>query len=278
MESFFARLGERYRYSLVLLKELVRTDFKLRYEGSVLGMVWSALKPLMLFAVMYVVFVHFLKFGAGIPHFAVALLLGMVLWTFFAEAVGQGMRAIVDRGDILRKISIPKYVVVISTTMSALINLGINLIVVLIFAFFNGVEFSWSLLLLIPLILELFAFSIAVSFLLSALFVKFRDIAPIWDVFAQALFYATPIFYPLSMVIGQAGSATGEFIAKMILMSPLAQIIQDARNVAIYPTETVWGVFRNPFFALLPIIFVLIITAVSVLYFRRASKRFTELI
>ena len=115
------------RRNQILLRELVITDFKLRYQGSILGYVWSLLKPLMLFAIMYVVFIHFLRFGNGIPHFAVALLLGIVMWTFFIEATNQGMQAIVLRGDLIRKINFPKYIIVISGTISALINLIFNL-------------------------------------------------------------------------------------------------------------------------------------------------------
>jgi ABC-2 type transport system permease protein len=271
------KLLEKYRYSLILLKELVKTDFKLRYEGSVLGMLWSALKPLMLFAVMYVVFVHFLRFGEGIPHFAVSLLLAVVLWTFFSEATGSGMQSIVGNGGILRKINIPKYVVVVSTTVSALINLGINLAVVLVFALFNGVDFSWSALLIIPLIIELYIFALAIAFLLSALFVKFRDLAHIWEVVLQALFYSTPIIYPLSMVL--AMGTTGQLAAKAMLMNPVAQIIQDARLAVVnVPTDTVWNTFHNPLIMIIPFLIILVVSIISFTYFKKSAHRFTELV
>jgi ABC-2 type transport system permease protein len=270
------KLREKYRYSVILLKELVRTDFKLRYEGSTLGMVWSALKPLLLFAVMYVVFVRFLKFGAGIPHFTVMLFLGVVFWQFFAEATGQGMTSIVTRGDILRKINIPKYIIVISTTVSALINFGINMVVVFIFAVINGVEFSWSMLWLIPLVIELFIFSLSVAFILSALYVKFRDLSHIWDVILQAGYFGTPIIYPLSMVLG--ASATGALAGKLLLMNPMAQMIQDARNVVVASTDTIWNTIDNPLVVAIPFAIILILLVISMTYFRRASKRFTELV
>lgn len=265
---------KRYAYSWTLLKELVKTDFKLRYKGSVLGIAWSALKPLMLFAIMYVVFVHFLRFGEGIPHFAVSMLLGVVLWTFFSESTGQGMRSIVDRGDILRKINIPKYVIVISTTASALINLGINLIIVLIFALINGVSLSPTMLLIFPLVIELFIFSVAVSMLLAALYVKFRDIAHIWDVVLQGAFYATPIIYPLSMVLGFSQQA-----GKLLLLNPMAQIIQDARWALIYSgTETIWTVVANPIVKIIPIILIVLVIAIAYFYFKRNAKYFTEIL
>src|SRR5690349_2541607 len=136
------------RRNRILLRELVITEFKLRYQGSVLGYLWSLLKPLMLFTILYFVFVRFLKFGEGIEHFEVSLLLGIVMWTFFTEATGQGMQAIVARGDLIRKINFPKYIIVISGTISALINLLLNLVVVLLFIIINGVDIKWSILLL----------------------------------------------------------------------------------------------------------------------------------
>lgn len=265
-------LGERYRKSWILLRELVKTDFKLRYKGSVLGMAWSVLRPMMLFAIMYVVFVKFLRFGEGIPHFAVSLLTATVLWSFFTEATGQGMRAIVDRGDLLRKINFPKYIIVISATVSALINLLINLAVVLVFAVINGVDFRWTALLVPVFILELYAFALALSFLLSALYVKFRDVQHIWDVLMQGAFYATPIIYPISMIAG-----ISEFAAKVMLMNPVAQIIQDVRyNLVTTQTDTVWNYLGNFWIALVPIVIVVVFSFLAARYFRKNSRKFAE--
>ena len=239
MRRTTGKLISKYRYSWILLRELVKTDFKLRYQGSMLGMAWSVLKPLMLFAVMYVVFVRFLRFGAGIPHFAVSLLLAQTLWAFFQEATSQGMQAIVGRGDLLRKLKFPKYIVVVSSTVSALINLVISLFVVLIFMIVNGVEFHPIILLFPFVIIELYLFSLGVALLLSTLFVRFRDIGHIWDVIMQAWFYATPIIYPLTQLINVGWLS----IAKLVLMlNPIAQIIQDARYLVVTTqTETIWG-------------------------------------
>jgi ABC-2 type transport system permease protein len=291
------KLTTKYRYSTILLRELVKTDFKLRYEGSVLGMLWSALKPLMLFTTMYVVFVHFLKFGyvsdpvtgesVAIPFFAVAFLLAIVLWNFFQETTSQGMTSIVARGDVLRKINIPKYIVVVSASVSALINLGINLAVVLVFALFSGVQFGPSLLLIIPIIVELYVFSLAAAMILAALYVKFRDLSHIWDVIMQAAYFATPIIYPLSMIMAINATA-----GKVLLMSPMAQMIQDARLVAVYGghdtialnantnwrTDVVWNTVDNPLIAIIPIVITVAVLVLAVFYFRKSSKRFTELV
>ena len=278
MKAFLQKVVDRYHYSWILLKELVKTDFKLRYQGSMLGMAWSVLRPLMLFAVMYVVFVRFLRFGAGIPHFAVSLLLAQTLWSFFQEATSQGMRAIVDRGDLLRKINFPKYIVVISSTVSAFINLLISLVVVLIFMIINGVEFRWTAVLFPLLIIELYIFALAIAFLLSTLYVKFRDIGHIWDVVMQIWFYLTPIIYPLSQIINMGGY--GLLIAKLLLIfNPVAQIIQDARYVMVTTqTETIWNTVGAGFSLLriIPVILILALFIVGVAVFRKHSKRFSE--
>lgn len=241
-------------------------------------MAWSVLRPLMLFAVMYVVFVRFLRFGAGIPHFAVSLLLAQTLWSFFQEATSQGMRAIVDRGDLLRKINFPKYIVVISSTVSAFINLLISLVVVLVFMIINGVEFRWTVILFPLLIIELYVFALAIAFLLSTLYVKFRDIGHIWDVIMQIWFYLTPIIYPLSQIINMGGY--GLLVAKALLvLNPVAQVIQDARYVMVTTqTETIWNTVGTgfPLLRIIPMVIIVALFAIGVVVFRKNSRKFAE--
>ena len=276
MRRTTGKLISKYRYSWILLRELVKTDFKLRYQGSMLGMAWSVLKPLMLFAVMYVVFVRFLRFGAGIPHFAVSLLLAQTLWAFFQEATSQGMQAIVGRGDLLRKLKFPKYIVVVSSTVSALINLVISLFVVLIFMIVNGVEFRPTILLFPLVVVELYIFALGIAFLLSTMFVRFRDIGHIWDVIMQAWFYATPIIYPLTQLINVGWLS----VAKLVLMlNPIAQIIQDARYLVVTTqTETIWGLVGQQYWLLklIPLLIIVIVLLVGVTVFRRRSPYFAE--
>ncbi len=121
----FTKLKERYRESLIILRELVKTDFLLRYQGSFLGIAWSVLKPLMLFCVMYVVFVKFLRFSDGTDTFPLVLLLGISMWNFFTESTTMGLCSITTRGDLLRKINFPKYIIVVSATINALICMSI---------------------------------------------------------------------------------------------------------------------------------------------------------
>lgn len=263
------------RKNRVLLGELVKTDFKLRYQGSVLGYLWAILRPLLMFAILYIVFAKLLRMGGDIPHYPVYLLTGTVLWNFFTECTGQGIQAIVMRGDLLRKISFPKYIIVVAATATALINLAINLGVIIVFAFINGVTPTWSWLLVPFSILELYAFSLGISFLLGAINVKYRDVTSIWDVMVQALFYAVPIIYPLSMVISSSPDF-GPLAAKVIMLNPIAQVIQDVRHNLITPVSiTTWDLVDG-WLRAVPILLVIVVLILAALFFRKKSKRFAE--
>ena len=259
------------RKNRILLAELTKTDFKLRYQGSVLGYLWALLRPLMMFAIMYIVFAKLLKIGNDIPHYPVYLLTGTTMWSFFTECTSQGIQSIITRGDLLRKISFPKYIVVVSSTLTAVINMLINLAVIIIFALINGVEPSWTWLLAFPAILELYLLSLGLAFLLGSINVKYRDITSIWDVLVQALFYAVPIIYPVSMV-----ASTSSIAAKVILLNPIAQAIQDIRfNLITTETLTTWNYVANPLVIIPPIIVILVLT-IGALIFRHKSKFFAE--
>jgi ABC-2 type transport system permease protein len=267
--QFTATLAQRYRYAWILVQQLVITDFKLRYQGSVLGYLWSLLKPLFLFTILYIVFVRFLRFGGDSPYPAISLLLGVVLWSYFVEVTNNSLTTIVSRGELLRKLNFPRYVVVVSVAAGALINLLLNLIVVALFMALSRVPVGPQLLLLPLLIIELSALSVALGFLLSALYVRFRDLSYIWDVGLQAAFYATPIIYPLSFIPIR--------YAKIIMLSPLAQIIQDARwAVVSTKTKTISTLYGDWWPRLIPLLIVVIAVLVSVYYFRRASRWFAE--
>lgn len=257
--------------NLVLLKELTKTDFKLRYQGSVLGYLWALLRPLLMFAILYIVFAKLLRFGDEIPHYPVYLLTGTVLWSFFTECSQQGIQAMISRGDLIRKISFPKYIVTVSTTLTAVINLLINLAVVIIFALINGVTPSWSWLLVLPLILELYLLALGIAFLLGSINVKYRDIGSIWEVLIQALFYAVPIIYPISMV-----AATSTFAAKVILLNPIAQVLQDIRWSLITPVSVTTSGFVGVWAELLAIGLAIIVFIIGALIFRKRSRFFAE--
>jgi ABC-2 type transport system permease protein len=259
------------RRNRILLRELVITDFKLRYQGSVLGYLWSLLKPLFLFAIMYVVFGLLVKLGS-IEHYAVYLLLGIVLWTFFSEATNQGMSSIVARGDLIRKISFPKYIIVLSTTISALINLLLNLFIVGVLMAINGVDFNASSLLFLVFVVEIYVLALGLAFFLAALNVKYRDTGHIWEIIMQAAFYGTPIIYPLSVVIDKSHLA-----AQLLLMNPVAQAIQDARYFLVTKESvTIASLFVNQWINLVPIVIVFVVFIVGTVYFAKNAQSFAE--
>jgi ABC-2 type transport system permease protein len=265
-------LHEKYRYSLILLKELVVTEFKLRYQGSVLGYLWSLLRPLFLFVILYFVFVYFLRIGSDVPHWPVALLLGIVLWNFFSEVTNNGVTSIVDRGDVIRKINFPKYVIVLAGSVSALINLAINLVVIAVFIAVSGVTITWSALLAPVFIAELFAFALGLSFILSAVFVRLRDVNYIWEIIMQALFYASAVIYPLALVLERS-----TILGQLVLLNPVAQSIQDIRHHLISDVNpTLYSLSGNVWLSLLPVGIVIVTVIIGVWYFRKKSPGFAE--
>lgn len=253
-----------------LLSELVRTDFKLRYQGSVLGYAWSLLRPLMLFAILYVVFVKFLKLGEGVPHFPVYLLLGIVIWNFFNEMTVQSLGSIVGRGDLIRKIRIPRWIIVFSSSISAVINLLLNMAVIIIFMILNRVDLLATTLLLPLILIEVYLFALGLSLFLSAAFVKYRDVNYIWEVILQAGFYLTPILYPLALI-------TNVTFQKLILLNPMAQAIQDARwSTITHETLTPYTIFNGGWHMYVPFAIVLFVLVGGLAYFRKESKYFAE--
>lgn len=256
-----------------LLLEMVRTDFKLRYQGSLLGYMWSILKPLFMFAILYTIFGKVLKLGSGVPNYPMSLLLGIVLWNFFAEATSGALKSVVAKGSLIRKIDIPRYLIPIASTASAFINMLLNLLVVFVFVLvlapFN--EISVKTLFVFPiLVIELVIFTLGVGYFFSAIFVRLRDISHIWEVVRQALFYSIPIIYPLTRV-------PNETIKQVMLSNPLVQIIEESRAVITYKgTTTTSDVFSSNIYILIPIGIVILTFILGLIYFLRQSKNFAE--
>lgn len=261
------------KHNKSLLRELVRTDFHLRYQGSVLGYLWALLRPLFMFAILYVVFGLVLRFGDAVPNFPVYLLLGIVLWSFFTEATKQGMTSIVGRGDLIRKIHFPKYIIVIAGTINALINLLFNLLIIGVFILLSGAEVQWYAVLLFPLLLiELYAFSLALAFFLATINVRYRDINHIWDILLQGGFYASAIFYPLTIIAERS-----EPLARLIIANPVSQIIQDSRYLLVTSETMTTYSLNGTFLAyMLPVGIIAAVTYFAVTYFKMRSARFAE--
>ena len=262
----------RYLHSRnrAILIEMVRTDFKVRYQGSVLGYLWAILKPLFMFAVLYILFTYIAPIGKDIPHYGISLLLGIVFWNFFSETTMIGATSIVAHGDLIRKISIPRYLVVLASSVSAMINLALSMVVVIIFAIFNGVypNVTW---LLIPIVIfQFYIFALGLAFGLSALYVKFRDITYIWEVFLQAGFYASMVLIPMQ--------AVPEKFREWFFINPIVQILQDARALLIPSANniTIWNTVDNIVIHIAPFALIVITCVFGFFYFRSRSKYFAE--
>jgi ABC-2 type transport system permease protein len=195
---------------------LATTDFKLRYFGSVLGYVWSLMRPLLFFGILYVVFTQVFSLGKNVPHYPVYLLTGIILWTFFAEVTNNNVQSLLAREGLLRKMRFPRLVIPLSVALTALFNLGMNMIAVLIFTLANGVYPKWSWLQMPVLIVLMGILAIGVGMLLSSLYVRYRDMQPIWDVATQALFYLSPVIYT---------AAQYKSLIHVALLNPIASIL-----------------------------------------------------
>lgn len=272
MKQQISHLKAKYRYSLILLRELVITDFKLRYQNSILGYLWSLLRPLFLFGVLYVIFVIVLKTGGDVPYFGTYLLLGLVIWNFFIEVTTGSVALMVAKGDLLRKISFPRYIIIIANSFSALINFGLNMIVIGIVMIIAGADPNIHALWFPALVAQLYIFCLALSFFLSAVYVKYRDINFIWEVITQMLFYATPILYAFSFITSKS-----VLLGKIMLMNPLAQIMQSMRHGLVTDKATTASIiFESSAYKLIPVVLTITIFVLSALYFKNQSKSFAE--
>ncbi len=225
-------LGDDPRRLWNLTRALAVTDFKLRFFGSALGYLWQLVRPLMFFGVLYVIFTQVVRVGGDVELYPVALLLGIVLYTFFSEASGGAVTSLVDRESLVRKIEFPRLAVPLAALLTALLNLALNLGVVLVFLLLAGGEVRLSWLELPLLVLALGLFAGGLGMLLSALYVRYRDIKPIWDVVLQVLFYASPIFYPLDAVAERSPTA-----AHLLMLNPFTAVLQQARHAVIAPSH-----------------------------------------
>jgi ABC-2 type transport system permease protein len=216
-----------------LTYNIARNEFKLRFFGSALGYFWQLMRPFLLFGVLYVFFTKVAHVnsskGPGTEFYGAQLLGSIVLFTFFGEATGGAVRSVVDRENLVRKIQFPRLVIPLSVVLLASFNLALNLVVVLVFALIEGVTpmLSWLELPLIVAFLAIFATGIAM--LLSALFVHFRDIQPIWDVLQQVLFYSSPVI--ISVVTVQ--EKLSRTLVHLYMLNPLAVDFQQFRHAMV---------------------------------------------
>jgi ABC-2 type transport system permease protein len=223
-------LGGGLRRFFDLLWLMSTTEFKRTYFGTILGYVWSLVRPLMLFGVLLFVFTQVFKIGSDLPYYPVLLLLGIVLFAFFQEATQAAVTSVVAQEGVVRKTQFPRLVIPLTVVLTALFNLGLNLVIVFAFILAWGVNPMWSWLFFPAALTVLFVLTAAMSMMLSVLYVRFRDVAIIWTVLAQMLFYATPILYPL----GKPG-LDDPSIEQILMLNPLAAIFEQIRVWMLEP-------------------------------------------
>ena len=197
--------GDDLRRFVNLTITLANTDFKLTYFGSALGYLWTLMRPLLFFGVLLVVFTKIFHLGQNIPHYSVTLLGAIIFWTFFTQVTSASVQCLLFREGLLRKMRFPRLVIPLAVALTALYQLLLNMIPVFLFAVASGVYPRWSWLELPVLIVALGMLAVGIGMVLSVLYVRMRDIQPIWDVTSQILFYATPIIYP-ALAYGHAVS------------------------------------------------------------------------
>jgi ABC-2 type transport system permease protein len=261
--------SERFRRVVSLTWTLAITDWKLRFYGSALGYVWTLARPFAFFGVVYVVFTEIANVGDDVKNYGVYILYGLVLFGFFAETTGACVTSLIARGNLLRKMRFPRIVVPLSVVLSALFNLGMTTVAVFIFTLANGIWPTWSWLELIPLVVLLALLATGVGMLLSVLYVRFRDVQPIWEVGTQMLFYASPVLYVATMV--------PENLQPAYLTNPIAATLTQVRHAIVDPTApSLATAMGGPVRILIPLGVVALAFGLGLRLFVRRAERIVE--
>jgi ABC-2 type transport system permease protein len=262
-------LGDDLRRFASLTWMLAATDFKLRFFGSALGYVWTLMRPLLLFGVLYVVFAKIVRFGEDVRYYPVYLLSSIVLFTFFSETTTRGVTALVDRESLLRKVHFPRLVIPLAVSLHALFNLGLNLAVVFVFILASGIAptVDW---LQIPLLVgAMVVLGTGVTMLLSALYVRYRDVQPIWEVGLQMLFYASPVIY--------AVTTAPENLQGVVMFNPIAVVLTQFRHAVIdQDAPSAASAIGGAELILIPLAIVAAIFALGLWVFLREAPRIAE--
>ncbi len=266
------RRASVWQANLNLTRELAVTTFKLKYTGSVLGYAWSLVKPLLIFGTTYVIFAEFLLKGRTSrgENFPVELLLGIVVWTFFADATISSVSAIVGNGHMIRKAYFPRWIPVVASTLSATMTLAVNM--ALMFAV--GIPLGWfhvglHSLILPALFLELYLLVLGIGLLLSALFVFYRDLGHVWEICIQLLFYGSAIVFPFTLIPHR--------YRVLLAFNPIAQIVEDMRR-SVVTAAIPWSTQILGAWTFVPVVAVILVATMGFLVFRRLTPRFGEAI
>ncbi len=263
-------LGGGHRRAFELLIEIAINDFKKTYFGTALGYLWSVARPLLTFAILLAVFTHIFHFASKVHNYPAFLLFGVVLFSFFQEATVIAVASIVGHEAVVRKTQFPRLVIPLAVVCTTLFNLALNLIVTFVFIVALGVSPSWTWLLLPLILVALFVFTTAVSMIVSALYPRFRDVSIIWTVVAMALFYGTPVLYPIWVV--------SHNLRDLIAMNPLTPIFDLAQRWVTEPS-TPWPTAASmggPVRLAVAIVLYVLVCVLAVWVFRREAPRIAE--
>jgi ABC-2 type transport system permease protein len=265
-------LGSDPRRLWHLARTMAVSDFKLRFFGSALGYLWQLVRPLMLFGVLYVVFSQVVRVGSGVHFYPVILLSGMILYYYFSEATSRSVACVIDNENLVRKIHFPRLAIPLSTVGTVSLQLGLNVLVLFFFMLISGVHPGVRWLELPVILLPLLVLTVGVAMLLSALYVIARDVSPIWEVVTQALFYATPVLYPIELLARRSHT-----LAHIAMMNPLATVIQQARHALIDPQAPSAGTaIGGPIWLAIPAAITVGLFAAGFLVFNRMAPRIAE--
>jgi ABC-type polysaccharide/polyol phosphate export permease len=257
-----SRLGRRNYLYLTLVMAI--TDFRVKYDNSVLGYFWSLLKPLLMFGTLYLVFSVFVRWE--VRNYRLYLLLGIILWNFLSEVTLNSMVLLESKASILKKIYFPRWIIVIASSLTSLLTLLLNMVVFFIFFIFSSAHFHIAALFLVVYLVELYILVVGVALLLCALYPKFRDIHHIWEVFVQLGFWATPIIYPISIVPAKYHT--------LIFLNPVARIVQGCRDAIIGPGSEFLGFMNH----IIIISFAACFFVVGLGMFNKLSRSFAEVL
>ncbi len=262
-------LGGGWRRLVDLVYLISVTEFKKTYFGTALGYLWSVARPLMLFGVLLAVFTQVFRLGSQVPHYPVLLLFNIVLFGFFQEATLTAVTSIAGQEGIVRKTQFPRLVIPLSVVLTSLFNLGLNLVVVFIFILASGISPTWTWLLLPVVLVVLLVITTAVSMIVASLYPRFRDTAILWSVFSTALFYATPVLYPLEVA--------PQTLRDVIVLNPLTPLLELARRWIIDPSAPGPAAAAGGFIHLLAPAAIYLLTCVfAVWFFDREAPRIAE--
>jgi ABC-2 type transport system permease protein len=266
-----ARPTRGVAYYLRVLRVVGVIEFKAKYAGAALGYIWSLAKPLAYFGVLWLVFAHLLRTANQTEDFTLFLLIGILLFTFFSDSVSVMLPSIVDGGSILRRLAFPPILVPLSASVGICITFFVNIFALVIFLGLEHVTPRPEWLLVIPLLMELYAFCLGVGLLMAALYVRFRDVGQIWELGVQLLFFASAIFYPIGIL--------PEWAQKIAFLNPFVQVMQDIRHAILgssgpydLTAADVYGVGGRT----IPILIALLIFLGALAFFRREGRYFAE--